>query len=123
MRSMDRLVAAMSDVLSAMRDGMAEAGIPRITDGRQVVRAMIRDLDRLVDGLGTVRAAFARYLDAGESDRERAGEQVRRAIAKNLSRQAFRRAVARWRRLGRAMKRSSVCRAATAVLEQETAAL
>jgi hypothetical protein len=123
-RSMDRLVAAMSDVLSAIRDGMAEAGIPTITDGRHVVRAMIRALDRLVDGLGTVRAAFAHYLDAGHSDRERAGEQVRRAIAKNLSRQAFRRAVARWpARLGRAMKRSSVCRAATAVLEQETAAL
>lgn len=123
-QSLDRMLGALADAMGAMRDGMANAGVPRIAHGRQRVRVIVRDIDRVVHGIALVRHAFARFADEADTDPVGAAAQVRDAFDQHLSSKAFGDVSNDWPpSLRRAMEKSPTCQGAVSALKDATTAL
>ncbi|MEX0664715.1 MAG: hypothetical protein WD598_08085 [Acidimicrobiia bacterium] len=106
----DELVAGIADVLGGFRDGVVAAGVPRIPDGRATMAALRNDLDRLLEGLDAMRAAFARFLEDPASDPAAAAAEVQAAFEEYLNPDAFGAIDEHWpQRLTRAMRRVPEC--------------
>jgi len=121
---LDRMLGAVADAMGAMRDGMANAGVPKIAHGRQRVRVIVRDIERVVDGIAIVRHAFARFVDEADTDPVGAAAQVRDAFDHHLSTKTFRDATNDWPpSLRRAMVKSPTCQGAVSALKDATTAL
>ncbi len=83
------LVVGLEAALRGMRNAIVEAGVPRIADGRQVVRRIVADFDAILYRIRAVRRDVDGLL--GGSDRALVEEarEVALRLRQALSRDAF----------------------------------
>jgi hypothetical protein len=123
-RLFDALVGGLADFLVELRDGVEDAGLPRIRDRERVVARIVSDLDAVLDELAAAREGFATFFETVNTDPVGAAEAAADAIETHLSTEAFAGLLAPWpRRLAEAMAAAPACVEVKRLLEAGTPAL
>jgi hypothetical protein len=87
-RLFDALVGGLADFLVELRDGVEDAGLPRIRDRERVVARIVSDLDAVLDELAAAREGFATFFETVEPDPAGAADAAADAIETHLSAEA-----------------------------------
>ncbi len=123
-RLFDALVGGLADFLVELRDGVEDAGLPRIRDRERVVARIVSDLDAVLDELAAAREGFATFFETVDTDPAGAADAAADAIETHLSTEAFAGLLAPWpRRLAEAMAAAPACVEVKRLLEAGTPAL
>ena len=123
-RLFDALVGGLADFLVEVRDGVEDAGLPRIRDRERVVARIVRDLDAVLGELAAAREGFATFFETVDTDPAGAAEAAADAIETHLSTEAFAGLLAPWPRpLAEAMATAPACTEVKRLLEAGTPAL